>query len=77
MAETREACGDSETQKHYKDTIATPVHEDSVLPFLDQVQRSEFEATCGESTAVWGVTPEKLGQTKGPRSQLSKTRIDT
>jgi hypothetical protein len=64
-------CGDSAAQQHYQDTIGNPVPKERILPFLSPQQRTDFDAVCGDQTAVWGVTPGKLGQNKAKWARLS------
>jgi len=63
-------CGDSVAQKHYSDTIANPVPKTKIVPFLTPSQLNQYDAACGEESAVWGVTPGKRGQNEAKWSHL-------
>lgn len=64
-------CGDSVAREHYLDTIARPVSRERIVPFLTSDQLMKFNEVCGEETAVWGVTPGKLGQNKRKWAKLA------
>lgn len=57
-------CGDSAAKEHFVDTIKNLVPKSRIYPFLDENQRKQFDHSCGEEVAVWGVTEGKSGQNK-------------
>jgi hypothetical protein len=64
-------CADPVAQQHYVDSIGKPVPRETIVPYLSTTQLQQFDAACGDQTAVWGVTPGKRGQNKAKWSHLA------
>lgn len=56
-------CGDSDANKHFVDTIKTPISIDRILKYLNQDDLNRLEPVFSGRTSipVWGVTPGTAG----------------
>lgn len=68
-------CGDSVAKEHFVDTIQNLVPKSSIYPYLTPEQKSQFDISCGDSVAVWGVTEGKQGQNKTKWQKLKSGDI--